>query len=107
MKLLLLGMLSMLNINGAMELYSLLSDYLPAERSGTVLDFVGKIIDRIAESEQPENFAKAIQLMYGYDIDKISTLDGIRAIELFTDGLLENQIITLAETCKSLGFNDG
>ena len=94
----------MLNIKKALKLYEILKPYLPAQRDGQVLDFVGKIIKNIKKSESPEDFAEILMLMYDYDLDKLQEFSGFKLVEIFTDGLLENQIIGLIDSCETLGL---
>lgn len=96
----------MLNISDAIELYLLLSKFIPDEFVD-ILDFIGKIIGNIKDSDRPEAFGEAIMLMHKLDIDDIKDKKPQETIELFVEGLNENKIMTLFSFCKQLGISDG
>jgi hypothetical protein len=88
----------MLNIEKALELAKLLSPFISDSKDDeNILDFVGKIVSSICQSDTPEVFADALSIMFGYTNDDLEKLSGIDALNLFSDGLLENKIISLCE----------
>jgi hypothetical protein len=87
----------MLNIRKAFELAKLLQHHIPDELDTDILDFVGKIVSSIRQSDEPEIFAESLILMYDLSDDQIAALSGIDAIKSFTIGLQENKIVSLKE----------
>lgn len=94
----------MLNIKDALKLYELLQPHLPDSMSGSVLDFTGKVIKNIKTSESPEDFSEILMLMYDYELSDLTIFSGVKLVELFIEGLLDNQIISLVDSCKQLGL---
>jgi hypothetical protein len=88
----------MLNIEKALELAKLLSPFISDPKDDeNILDFIGKIVSSIRQSDTPEVFADALSIMFDYTNDDLEKLSGIDALNLFSDGLLENKIISLCE----------
>jgi hypothetical protein len=86
-----------LNTEQALELYKLVGKYIPQEFDGEILDFVGKIVEDIKESDTPENFGAAVMLLGDLSLDQVKELKGADAIMIFTEGLVENKITSLVE----------
>lgn len=89
----------MLNTNKALELAQLLHPFIPEKinENDNVLEFVGKIIRSIKNSETPENFGMVVMLLGGLTIDEMKNIEGSDSIRIFVDGLAENNIISLIE----------
>ena len=92
----------MLNTRKALELAKLLADYIPEEVDENILDFIGKIVSSIKNSDNPENFAESVMLMWDLNLDEIKNMEIYEIIEKFISGLQENQIISLVGFYKWL-----
>jgi len=92
-----------LNIKKALELYKMLKDFIPEyELTDSYLDFTGKIIHNINNSETPERFGESIILMTGISVKELSETKSVDVIRLFIDGLSENKFLSLLDFCKGL-----
>lgn len=94
----------MLNTRDALELYVLLKDYIPEELPKTLLEFTGKMIKNIRNSEQPENFGRALILMSGKSVLELDEVGTKKRMLLFIAGLRENYFLDLVEFCKLIGL---
>jgi len=65
-------------------------------------DFIGTIVSDIRYSDTPEVFADALMLMNDITEDDLEELSGTSALEMFSSGLIDNQIIHLCEFSKWL-----
>jgi len=94
-----------LPLDKALELHGILSIHIPDEIGDDSLEFIGKIIKNIRESERPRDWIEAISLMSGMEFDEIMKLSPNKILELFTSGLEINRIVSLNHFCKKLGIN--
>ena len=94
----------MLNTKDALQLYVLLKDGIPEETPDTMLEFTGKIVSRLKESENPENFGKALILMSGKSVTELDEIGNQKRLELFIQGLVDNYVLELVEFGKILGL---
>lgn len=96
----------MLNIRDALELYTKLEKFTPDYKEyDDSLEFTGKIISDIKNSNTPEAFGESILLMYpDITLEKLAEKSGIEVIGLFVEGLAENKFFLLVEFCRSLGY---
>lgn len=86
----------MLNLNNAIRLYVLLENHIPNEKGLLVLDFVDKIIKSMIRKGEHKNYTEAILIMHkGMTLEKLSKMPPEQHVELFTSGLVENQIMKL------------
>ena len=93
-----------LPINKALQLYDILGEFLPdAIDDGQIVDFVGKIVDNIA-SKQSGAYADAIMLMTNYDLEKLQGFSTSELLEMFTAGLIVNNIMELKKFCKEINY---
>ena len=94
-----------LNLKKALELYDILGKYIPDVPSDkTVLEFVGKIVDKIVE-DGSSAYIEAICLMTGYIFEDLQNLAPEERLMLFMDGLMLNNIINLVKFCKDIGYD--
>lgn len=93
---------TMLNTRDALQLAEFLAPHIPEDSDGDILDFVGKIVSNIKNSDTPEDLADAVMLMYDLSIDDIANMDAYEALEKFIESLRDNQIISLVEFYKWL-----
>ena len=96
----------MLNIRDALELYTKLEKFTPNYKEyDDSLEFAGKIIHDIRESDNPEVFGESILLMYPkLTLEKLSESSGHETIALFMEGLAKNKFLLLVEFCRSIGY---
>ena len=77
-----------LPIHKALKLYDLLGEYLPdVIDEQHVLDFVGTIVDNIAEAKSTA-YADALCLLTKYDFDDLKEFSADVLLEMFVTGLL-------------------
>ena len=93
----------MLNISQAIDLYLLLGNFVPTDKSNMdILDFISIIIGNIKDSDRPEAFGEAIMLMHDIGIDELKDKEPHETIELFARGLIENKALSLFSFCEQL-----
>jgi hypothetical protein len=99
-------MSQMLNIRDALNLYTLLKDFIPEYDIGEdYLGFITEIICSIRESNSPEVFGESVLLMNPKtDVEKLSEMKSLDVIELFMKGLAENKFFSLRKFCEVLGY---
>lgn len=94
-----------LPIDKAMQLYKLLSPYLPNEEMDG-FKFVGTIIENIKNSGNHRVYVEAIALMTELPFDEVLKYDPIKkALPMFIEGLNINKILLLKDFCEKVGFN--
>ena len=93
-----------LNLEEALELYSIIGKHLPenVDDDMKVLDFVGIILDSIIEKNEHSALVQSTALMSGIYIDNIRALESNDIIELFSEGLIINNVLDLKKFCESL-----
>lgn len=94
-----------LPLDKALELHGILSIHIPDEIGDDSLEFIGKIIKNIRESERHKDYVDAVMLMTELDFSEITQMSSEDVLELFTEGLATNKILSLNEFCKRLGIN--
>ena len=67
-----------------------------------VLVFVGIILDSIIEKNEHSALVQSTALMSGIYIDNIRALESNDIIELFSEGLIINNVLDLKKFCESL-----
>ena len=95
----------MLNLRKALLLIEILDAYIPEnpDLDAPILDFVGKILSNIVESGNHADYLAAVELMTDISIDDLLTKSIEDVFVLFTDGLVENQILALVDFYRGLG----
>jgi len=93
-----------LNLEKALELYTIIGKHLPenVDDDMKVLDFVGIILDSIIEKNEHSALVQSTALMSGIYIDNIRALESNDIIELFSEGLIINNVLDLKKFCESL-----
>lgn len=96
----------MLSTKDALDLYTKLAEFVPEYKEKTdSLDFTGKIIHNMSEKNKQEVFGECLLLMFpDITIEDLSEMTGLKALELFVDGLAENKFLTLVKFCRSIGY---
>ena len=94
-----------LTIREAYDVYTYLKDHIPETLDLELLDFIGKIIGSIKESESYEDYSKVLELFTGEEFSTLAeTYNSIEVLELFITGLQENQIILINQFFSDAGF---
>jgi hypothetical protein len=95
-----------LPLSDAVELFVILSPYLPDDKASTnILEFTGKIVENLQKSENQQNYFTAISLMTGKNTMDFLKIGAVKTLELFMDGLVINNILALKDFCEKVGFN--
>jgi len=69
------------------------------------LTFIGTIVHSIRESDEHENYAKAVELFTGEEFSTIAeNNDPTEVLNMFVSGLMENQIILIHKFFSQMGF---
>ena len=96
-----------LTFSKAMELYELLGAHIPEMEDKRVdeLEFIGKIVHNIRESEQHKDYTDAIMLMSEKEWKEVKIMTSDEVLELFIEGLSTNKIVNLKIFCDRIGFS--
>jgi hypothetical protein len=95
-----------LTLDKAMELYEILGAHVPEveDENSNALEFIGKIVKSIKESEEHQRYVDAVMLMADIEWEELKELDSTSVLELFIDGLSINRIVSLKMFCEEIGF---
>jgi len=86
----------MLNTQKALELYLLLKDHFPFEKSEfDIIQLIRIIIDSMVKKGQYKNYTRAITLMHGIELEVMKESNPEDLVSLFAEGFLENDIVEL------------
>ena len=93
-----------LNLEKALQLHAIIGKHLPenVDKDMKVLDFVGIILDSIIEKKEHSVLVQSIALMSDIYIDNIRALESNDIIELFSEGLIVNNVLELKKFCEFL-----
>lgn len=95
----------MLNLNDAFHLYELINPFLPeTTEEMELLEFAGKIVDNIIQTENHTKFVEILGLMYSKSREEILQIKPEDAIVMFMEGLVENNILWLKKFCMVIGY---
>jgi hypothetical protein len=94
-----------LTLDKAVLLYEILGEHIPEFSDDDPLEFVGKIVDNIVQSNQHKDYVDAVMLMSGSDWEEIKQMDSENVLELFIKGLMENKIVRLKDFFEQVGYN--
>ena len=98
-------MIKELTTREAYDVYLHLKDHIPEIVSEDLLEFIGKIISSIQESESYEDYSKVIELFTGKEFSALTeTYNPTEMLELFIMGLQDNQIILINKFFLEAGF---
>lgn len=92
-----------LPLDKALELYSLLKDYLP-DKVDSIIELSDIIMNSIVEKEGFDNYVKSLSLMSGIPEKILAMRDKNERVSLFMEGLLVNEVMELKVFCESLGM---
>jgi len=97
----------MLNLHKALQLVALLDPYIPAnpDLNAPILDFIGKILSNIVENNKHADYLASVELLTDIPVDDLVKRPVEDVFRLFTDGLIENQILSLVDFYRSIGKN--
>jgi hypothetical protein len=95
----------MLNLRKALKLVSILNDSIPEtwDLNAPIIDFVGKILENIVENNRHADYLASVELMTDISVDDLVNIPVDQVFQLFTDGLIENQILSLVDFYRSIG----
>ena len=93
-----------LNLEKALELYSIIGKHLPenVDENLDVLDFIGTIVNNIKESGNHRDYLDSVLILTEQDEQDILQLESIEVLNMFTQGLMDNRIISLKKFCESI-----
>lgn len=93
-----------LPIEKALELYDILGKYLPEfDKDSQVLEFVGTIVDNIV-NDGSTAYVDSICLMTNKSFSEIRNFSPNTLIEIFTLGLVINDIVSLKSFCEEINY---
>ena len=95
-----------MNLHKSLELYKILEPYLPDDLELEPFDFIGTIIENIKESGKHKDYITAIELISNKSKDDLLSLETMDLFTLFTNGMIEIQIIDLTTFCVDIGLSD-
>lgn len=89
----------MINLRKALQLIELLDPYIPEslDFDASILEFVGKILSNIVERNRHADYLAAVVLLTDIAEDDLVQMTTDQVFILFTEGLIENQILTLVD----------
>jgi hypothetical protein len=95
-----------LTLNKALELYEILGVYVPEvdDKDTDALEFIGKIINNVNNSDDKGAYTVALELMSGNTLYELKEMSSEERINLFTGGLIQNKILDLKYFCEQVGF---
>ena len=96
-----------LTLDKALRLHEILGAHIPEFDGDDALEFIGKIISNIRQSEHPEKYVDALMIMSGKTLNELRSFSSDKRLELFTESLIENKVIQLKFFCNKVGFSDG
>ena len=95
-----------LPLRKALQLYDLIGSHIPEHVEGEhIIDFVGKIVNSIAE-EKSTAYIDALILMTGDSLNVLQGFSSVTLLEMFTVGLTVNDIIGLNKFCKEINYGN-
>lgn len=92
------------NLEESLTLYLMLEPYLPKEEVEPK-DLLNVIIENIKNGKRHEDYIDMIVLMSKVERDVLLKSDAIEALEAFTAGLVEFDIVNLVHFFKRIGYH--
>lgn len=95
-----------LTLDKAMQLYDLIGEYIPniTSENEDSLHFIGTIINNIKDSGNHQAYIDAVSLMSNTSVEELLKTDYKNVLNLFMEGLVENQILSLQAFCRGIGY---
>lgn len=91
----------MINSQKALSLYILLRDHFPPEKNEfDITTLIRIIIDSMIEKGQHVNYHRSLILMYDLSLDVIKDSDPTDLLNMFAQGLVENNVVELMSFFK-------
>ena len=94
-----------LTLDEALQLHEILGSHIPEFEEDDALEFIGKIVSNIRQSNQHKDYVDAVMLMSGKEWDEVKQMEYEEVLELFIVGLTDNKIVQLKSFCDKVGFN--
>ena len=93
-----------LNLEKALQLYTIIGKHLPEkfDENLDVLDFVGTIVNNIKESGNHRDYLDSVLILTEQNEQDVLQLDPVEVLNIFTQGLMDNQIESLKQFCESI-----
>jgi hypothetical protein len=96
----------MLTLDKAVQLYELLGSHIPEYNEGDeTIDFIEKMVHSIRTNGTGTEYIEAVELMSGMPLETLSQFAPIEILDLFTESIAENQIISLKGFLDKVGYN--
>lgn len=92
-----------LNLEKALKLYDLLGEYLPEDIGEDFFKFINEFVSNIADDNSGA-YADALCLMTDKSLEELDGFSTAFLLELFTKGLIENNIVELREFCRKINY---
>jgi hypothetical protein len=94
-----------LTLNKAVLLYEILGEHIPEFSDDEPLEFIGKIVSNIRQSNRHKDYVDAVMLMSGSDWEEVKQMDSDDVLELFIEGLMENKVVRLKDFFEKIGYS--
>lgn len=97
--------LTKLNIREAIRLYVTIRPHLPDEPKpeSFILDYV-KVVISSMKHKDPYAYLDTVLTLTGLTEEELREYSSVEILEMFIDGLVLNQILSLDSFCKRLGI---
>ena len=93
-----------LSIEDATRFYNIVLPYLPEGEVDEIVPFAGKIIDNIVNAEQHEDYLELVKMITDLEEDELEELGGVKVLELFIEGIIENRVPFMKDYFDKVGF---
>ena len=94
-----------LTLDKALQLHEILGTHIPEFEDDDALEFIGKIVSNISQSNQHKDYVDAVMLMSGKEWDEVKQMNSEDVLEMFVAGLSENKIVRLKDFCDKMGYS--
>ena len=95
--------MQMLDIDKALMLYELLKPHLSPDKDQEFVDFIENAINSMKEND-PAAYVYCLQVLSGLELDDFEEMNSAEAFGIFSEGLIENNVVGLVKFCESLGL---
>jgi hypothetical protein len=93
-----------MNLVNAIKLYDLIGKYIPEQFPDEhIINFIGRIVDNVVEDESTA-YIDVICFLSGKSLEEVLLLESEKRLELFSKGLVINNISVLKEFCEGIGY---
>lgn len=94
-----------MNLNDAYRLYKTLSPHTPRENIDEVdsLSFMQEIVHHCTDTGRHVDFVDSLKILTGLTTVELGKIEGMNLVEIFFEGLIANNFITLIIFFDELG----